>query len=644
MAIDLASRSSSKMFSYLLSVASETFEKLELAPSSEKSPVINSKRHIKKSSAPFVMTFEDVRALPIKSLIEKFSEMTSDELTKKYAYKCLLLPHVCTTTYKSFGNEKKAHDKIKSHLLLHIEQLTSEYETKKEEFGIVFSPKSPTSVSKSTDKLTKKCVKKQILQNHSPLLDSHRSPKKVKSSPLRMKKVREKVHCMSNKSISEFKKCYSKDKTQDSVYSKDKSQIISHENLAYQPRKEIVLSETAEFKIPNKNSFFYGNKRHTAYCSCLNCTFPSDTCIKEEIDEEPISEELSNYDRDSYEEMETSSDLTSTTTNDKTSVHLHDHNYVTSGETKSDKLFSQDGKLIMQEYVELPLDNENNIPWCVIRTPPFPYVHTPVMFYVSEIQEVGIEEVHQYGKRGFSTPVKLSQQNKFKCEEEFQNDELIHDHEDKYTSVYCKMNCGSATVLECVENRVSIKPSNTCVPKSEISVTENDENSENMQRVEKELALKYIAKLHAKKKKRIPDSLFCQICPGKHFTAQATLIHHYRSHAGIKPYACKICSSTFTRQHSLNYHMLIHQNRSRFTCDFCGRTFRHPSHYKEHLRRHTGETPYHCTDCNLHFKTRNTFKRHLKTRHGKLLTAAGIETMSNDQFTKYIPKNKLGKQ
>ncbi|CAE1239216.1 unnamed protein product [Acanthosepion pharaonis] len=132
---------------------------------------------------------------------------------------------------------------------------------------------------------------------------------------------------------------------------------------------------------------------------------------------------------------------------------------------------------------------------------------------------------------------------------------------------------------------------------------------------ERKIALRCIRELKNRKKDdKIP--LVCQICCDKTFTASATLMYHYRSHAGIKPFICVLCLTTFTRQHSLNYHMLIHNNQSRFTCADCGRKFRHPSHFKEHLRRHTGETPFTCADCSQKFKTRNTYKRHLKTRHG----------------------------
>ncbi|XP_052767098.1 uncharacterized protein LOC128207929 isoform X2 [Mya arenaria] len=151
------------------------------------------------------------------------------------------------------------------------------------------------------------------------------------------------------------------------------------------------------------------------------------------------------------------------------------------------------------------------------------------------------------------------------------------------------------------------------------------------------LAMKYIRELRGRKKGE-NIALRCKICMDKTFTAAATLLYHYRSHAGFKPFVCLICNTTFTRQHSLNYHMLIHNNQSRFTCKDCGRKFRHPSHFKEHLRRHTGETPFSCTDCWQKFKTRNTYKRHLRTRHGKVLTATGIYSLSLEEFEKVRTK------
>ncbi|XP_050600753.1 uncharacterized protein LOC126928916 [Bombus affinis] len=152
---------------------------------------------------------------------------------------------------------------------------------------------------------------------------------------------------------------------------------------------------------------------------------------------------------------------------------------------------------------------------------------------------------------------------------------------------------------------------------------------------EREMALAFMDRI---KKKGNPtgSNLECRICnPPRSFTAPTTLVSHYRSHAGIKPYECRICRAVFTRRHSLKYHMLIHQNQTRFTCADCGKKFRHPSHFREHRRRHTGEAPFGCDDCGQRFKTRNTYKRHLKTRHGKVLTTTGeLLYLSEEDFQK----------
>lgn len=54
------------------------------------------------------------------------------------------------------------------------------------------------------------------------------------------------------------------------------------------------------------------------------------------------------------------------------------------------------------------------------------------------------------------------------------------------------------------------------------------------------LALKCIRTLRTKKKdERVP--LVCQICKNKSFTAQATLMYHYRSHAGKHRNSWRCC-------------------------------------------------------------------------------------------------------
>jgi len=52
------------------------------------------------------------------------------------------------------------------------------------------------------------------------------------------------------------------------------------------------------------------------------------------------------------------------------------------------------------------------------------------------------------------------------------------------------------------------------------------------------LAMKYIRELRTKKREDVP--LICKICRTKVFTATATLLYHYRSHAGRTPTDCSV--------------------------------------------------------------------------------------------------------
>ncbi|XP_049274075.1 E3 ubiquitin-protein ligase ZFP91 isoform X1 [Rhipicephalus sanguineus] len=252
----------------------------------------------------------------------------------------------------------------------------------------------------------------------------------------------------------------------------------------------------------------------------------------------------------------------------------------------------------------------------VIATPAFPYVYVPLLPNTSSVVEVTTPGGGIGGgsaKRRALSPMLPSSDDDDDDEDEDDDDEE-EEQRSKQPQLQHPVAKGRARL-----------------PGRRGAAVQATETS-----LERKAALKHIKALRNKRRdERGP--LVCKICKTKVFTAQATLMYHYRSHAGIKPFNCKICEATFTRQHSLNYHMLIHNNKSRFECEDCGRHFRHPSHFKEHLRRHTGETPYQCTDCNQRFKTRNTYKRHLKTRHGKILTAQGILSVGESRPTSPAP-------
>lgn len=263
-------------------------------------------------------------------------------------------------------------------------------------------------------------------------------------------------------------------------------------------------------------------------------------------------------------------------------VVLQDHCYMGTGRKGCPPPEDDDSESDMEEWCGDEVEPRAHVPvHMVIATPAFPYVYVPLLPNTSSIVEVAEQD----------------DESSVKSEDESDSEPDI--------------------ALEAPRQHGQRSPRKSV-----------DRRAPDSGDFERRLALKHIRALRSKRKdERGP--LVCKICKTKMFTAQATLMYHYRSHAGIKPFNCKICEATFTRQHSLNYHMLIHNNKSRFACEDCGRNFRHPSHFKEHLRRHTGETPYECADCKQRFKTRNTYKRHLKTRHNKILTAQGIVALGD---------------
>lgn len=72
------------------------------------------------------MTLNEIWALTDKQLVQNFSELTSNELTRNFAYTCYLMPETCAEIFTSFGSENKAKSEMQYHLLNHLRILLNE--------------------------------------------------------------------------------------------------------------------------------------------------------------------------------------------------------------------------------------------------------------------------------------------------------------------------------------------------------------------------------------------------------------------------------------------------------------------------------------------------------------------------------------
>ena len=71
------------------------------------------------------MKLDKIWRLNDKTLVTYFSEPSSNELTRNFAFTCALIPQECAETFTSFGGELKARNAIKEHLLNHLRQLVT---------------------------------------------------------------------------------------------------------------------------------------------------------------------------------------------------------------------------------------------------------------------------------------------------------------------------------------------------------------------------------------------------------------------------------------------------------------------------------------------------------------------------------------
>uniref|UniRef100_T1IPS7 C2H2-type domain-containing protein n=1 Tax=Strigamia maritima TaxID=126957 RepID=T1IPS7_STRMM len=606
------------------------------------SPVSSSVRRTPYNSD--LLNLDQIRMLSDRLLLNMFSDQTADELRKTYTFTCFLMPEKCQQTYSSFGNEHKARLLMKTHLLAHIAELVVEDNKPDRSPDRKFIAETLNARKKRLAGSRRRVLRKNTRAMRAKRLMAQTKEKTVKTGPnnsktivaepgkfLRLSTLTSNDEIMDEKFEENGEDNSNDNFEKESVKSNKKKPSRLNGAVKTQQAKQgnktkaIVVQDVENNKNKNKLS---GQKQPRARKRKRTC----------ETSEASTETKFPNDDEFGQTSQKSESWI------------FRDHNYThIDGKKKDfdkyDRNASDEDDVETDSYrcpvIEEGSVNINSLMYSVLLECDVEHTNGSIGPVVAEFEEIKTTEIEKKdNKKGpellegvalQTKPKRIRRINKIIVPEEYATESSQSSEEEDESDEIEKPVQSTTKVVE--PNAKAVEPLKVQAPK------------EGTPEWERKLALKCIRMLRTRRKdERI--TLVCKICQDKIFTAQATLMYHYRSHAGIKPFVCNICNTTFTRQHSLNYHMLIHNNKSRFTCVECGRKFRHPSHFKEHMRRHTGETPFECGDCGLRFKTRNTYKRHLKTRHGKLLTATGIVVLTSEEFllVKTNPRKKASQR
>ncbi|XP_046402500.1 uncharacterized protein LOC124168349 isoform X2 [Ischnura elegans] len=530
-----------------------------------------------------MLSLDQIRELSAHHLLKCFSDFDGNELKRTFTYTCVLDPARCQEKFSSFGSELKARQQMKSHLMEHVNKLSEEAS-----MGSHFAAETVQSRQRRKVDLANALSKK--------------------------KKVALRTIGQSMKTS-----CSAKDDVKPRGGNASSSRIPCVDSVAREVKSELKLNHGGTSRLAGYLQE-HSVKMEKGLIKEEERADPSGSATTMEI----VSVKTENG---SYREVAMKVE---------DPVALMDHNYVLPGSDfpsgddlkgqglmggKSQDWHCEKNESLLKSAIKTGLEEKSKSTsaelnkFMVSET-----LHNMIMVCVLEEEKLQLKQLPCVGSE---MDVKTGQP-KGLVKKEMESGSEEDSREMKVIS--------SNNNIERDEYRMKKKPKGKA-------------KFIGQSKAEKEMAIQMIEAI----KGRVTslESLECQICnPPRSFTAPTTLISHYRSHAGIKPYECRLCRSVFTRQHSLNYHMLIHSNQTRFTCSDCGRKFRHPSHFKEHRRRHTGESPYECSDCMYRFKTRNTYKRHMRTHHGKMLTPSGeLLVLSDDEFKQIraLPRHVPGK-
>ncbi|XP_071521951.1 uncharacterized protein [Panulirus ornatus] len=597
------------MLNMLAEVASVT---LHTDPSvTDTSPASRSKASNAASRKPSdydLLTLEHVAGMTDNLLVKLFAEFESNEMWRRFTYTCGMLPAACSKYFQSFGSEHKARAGMKSHLQAHLKSLMEIHKSVQSRQSYVLESVPARNRRLALQESSGSRRRNSSLNSRgNKSIASPRTHSRVGDNSSRIKKVPPVIPEKEN----EFMK--QKDGIGENKERKTGSHIPGTDGAQVGVVKAVQNIRICESKPKRRFESTREGRIRTKKMKIIGTASP---------DASSNINDNNNNNSEVKMEMEESQRITSPPIHQ---VVSHDHGYLKAapsvrydsaeqGDMGLSEIINSDGPQMHlgSNSAQVLWDagggnNDGSIGEFCVRETPVEDHSTLLHQHMNQELQGGIM-AQDCGSAGTPLPV-------VGCEIEFTPDQQYKIMRSDLPVVYDQNNPSTnvqtvSKIIERDEYKIRKKPKGRA-------------KFIGQSKAKKEMALKLITEIRSQSV-MASDTLECKIChPPRLFTAPSTLLSHYRSHAGIRPYECRICEAVFTRQHSLNYHMLIHTNQTRFTCIDCGRKFRHPSHFKEHRRRHTGESPYECSDCLMRFKTRNTYKRHLRTRHGKLLTTQG---------------------
>lgn len=535
----------------------------------------------KKLAEMDLVNMEQIKSMSANTLVRIFAETDFDEMKRMYCYSCLLMPVECRAKFQSFGNESKAKKEIRQHLEEHVDSL----------------------LEKGRDDFTAEPIlaRKRRIKDLTTFVSKPQFPKR-------------KMFQIKTEPQNETEPCFEKENADLSYVKKRKEDLVpllseisnDQESKRYRIKKETVdtvesqanietekavqspgvaLPKPVEVKqeyIDNISRKEVKAPEHSPNSKSIRIAIDEDHCyafkpgrVKAEYWPE-------------YDLYNTATAFTSTQEDDETYDQIKETSDLASVEAIQscpvimEEEYSYE-EAYQQEYV---IENEETTK-AVEEIPP-PEKKEPSPEYTTIVYQEQVDDPsEQYYTETIVTDVVSA--------EEFYGQN--HDYSEGKPPVRIK-------------NKRTVA-----------AVSSED----------KRLALNAMDELRSRG--ATTDDLMCRLCdPPRPFTAYSTLLTHYRSHAGLRPFECSLCGATFTRQHSLNYHLMTHANQTRFTCPHCNRKFRHPTHFKEHVKKHGEVVQFLCNFCPASLSTQSQYRKHLKMRHNKTIDIMGNIIDSPPEF------------